>query len=123
MKTCLCMAMMWIGAGAVGMPDGRWCSTRAREAIHDRGKITAPYPVRFAVAQQRSVFHYWTKHHGFFGVWGFRSILFFNHFLRYTFAALSGLRHSPGSAQNDVRKKVSGACLRELLSGSVPNKG
>ena len=93
------------------------------EAIHDRGKITAPYPVRFAVAQQRSVIHYWTKHHGFFGVWGFRSILFFNHFLRYTLAALSGLRHSPGSAQDEVRKKVSGACLRELLTRSVPNKG
>jgi GT2 family glycosyltransferase len=92
------------------------------EAIHDRGKITAPYPVRFAVAQQRSVIHYWTKHHGFFGAWGFRGILFFNHFLRYTFAAL-GLRHSQGSAQNEVRKKVSGACLRELLSGSFPNKG
>jgi GT2 family glycosyltransferase len=93
------------------------------EAIHDRGKITAPYPVRFAVAQQRSVIHYWTKHHGFLGAWGFRGILFFNHSLRYTFAALSGLLHPQGSAQNEVRKKVSGACLRELLSGSVPNKG
>lgn len=93
------------------------------QAIHDRGKITAPYPVRFAVAQQRSVIHYWTKHHGFFGALGFRSILFFNHFLRYTFATLSGLRPSQRSAQNEVRKKVSGACLRELLSGSVPDKG
>src|SRR5215469_12267079 len=34
-------------------------------AIHDRGKITAPYPVRFAVAQQRSVLYYWHRHHGF----------------------------------------------------------
>ena len=47
------------------------------QAIHDRGKITAPYPVRFAVAQQRSVLYYWSKHHGFFGLLGIRSIFFF----------------------------------------------
>ena len=92
------------------------------QAIHDRGKITAPYPVRFAVAQQRSVLHYWTKHHSFWGVLGIRSIMVFHHLLRYTFAGLSGLAHSQGRAQSDVRKQVSGACLRELLSGSVPSK-
>jgi GT2 family glycosyltransferase len=92
------------------------------QAIHDRGKITAPYPVRFAVAQQRSVIHYWTKHHGFFGVLGIRSIMLFRHLLRYAFAALSDLGHSQGRAQSDVSKRVSGACLRELLFGSVPNK-
>jgi len=92
------------------------------QAIHDRGKITAPYPVRFAVAQERSVLHYWTKHHGFWGVLGIRSIMLFHHALRYTFAALSGLFDSGGGAPSDVRKQVSGACLRELVSGSVPNK-
>src|ERR1700691_1696424 len=35
-------------------------------AIHDRGKTTAPYPVRFALAQQRSVLYYWSKYHGLF---------------------------------------------------------
>ncbi|MGB9505291.1 MAG: glycosyltransferase family 2 protein, partial [Candidatus Acidiferrum sp.] len=49
------------------------------EAIHDRGKITAPYPVRFAVAQQKSVLHYWRKHHGFWGETGIRSIIFSHH--------------------------------------------
>jgi GT2 family glycosyltransferase len=92
------------------------------QAIHDRGKITAPYPVRFAVAQQRSVLHYWKKHHSFLGVLGIRSIMLFHHMLRYTIAVLSGLARSQGSAQSDVRKQVSGACLRELLSGSVPQK-
>ena len=92
------------------------------QAIHDRGKITAPYPVRFAVAQQRSVLYYWTKYHGFWGVLGIRSIMFFHHLLRYTLAVLSGLAHSQERAQSDVRKQVSGACLRELLSGSVPQK-
>jgi hypothetical protein len=91
-------------------------------AIHDRGKITAPYPVRFALAQQRSVIHYWTKHHRFFGVLGIRSIMLFHHLVRYTFAVLSGLTHSPGSARSEVGKQVSGACLRELIFGSIPNK-
>jgi GT2 family glycosyltransferase len=92
------------------------------QAIHDRGKTTAPYPVRFAVAQQRSVLHYWTKHHSSLGVLGIRSIMLFHHLLRYTFAVLSGLSNSAKGAQSDVRKQVSGACLRELLSDSVPNK-
>jgi GT2 family glycosyltransferase len=92
------------------------------QAIHDRGKITAPYPVRFAVAQQRSVLHYWTKHHSVLGVLGIRSIMLFHHLLRYAVAVLSSLAHSRESAQSDVRKKVSGACLRDLLSGSVPSK-
>ncbi len=92
------------------------------QAIHDRGKTTAPYPVRFAVAQQRSVLHYWKKHHSVLGVLGIRSITFFRHLLRYTFAVLSGLRHFGKSAPSDVRKQVSGACLRELVSGSVPRQ-
>jgi GT2 family glycosyltransferase len=92
------------------------------QAIHDRGKITAPYPVRFAVAQQKSVLYYWSKHHSFFGVMGIRSIMLFHHVLRYTLAAVSSLRHSQRSAQNEVRKQVSGACLRELLSWNVPQK-
>jgi GT2 family glycosyltransferase len=91
-------------------------------AIHDRGKTTAPYPVRFALAQQRSVLYYWSKYHGFFGRLGIRSIMFFHHLMRYTVAALSGFVHPQGRAKNDVRKQVSGACLRELVFGSAPQK-
>jgi hypothetical protein len=47
--------------------------------------------------------------------------MLFRHLLRYTVAALSGLSHSGEGAQSDVRKQVSGACLRELLLGSAPN--
>ena len=113
--------------------DVDWCR-RARNAgwqvvfnpdaraIHDRGKTTAPFPVRFAIAQQRSVLHYWTKHHTFLGVLGIRSIMLFHHLLRYVIAVLSSLAHSRKGLQNEVRQKVSGACLRELLYGSVPNK-
>ena len=38
-------------------------------AIHDRGKTTAAFPVHFAVAQQRSVLLYWTKHHTSWACW------------------------------------------------------
>jgi hypothetical protein len=92
------------------------------QAIHDRGKITAPYPVRFAVAQQKSILYYWSKYHSIFGVLGIRSILLFHHLLRYTAAVLSGFGNSRRREQSDVRKQVSGACLRELLFGSIPQK-
>jgi GT2 family glycosyltransferase len=91
------------------------------QAIHHRGKITAPYPVRFAVAQQRSVLHYWSKHHTFWGVWGIRTIMLFHHLLRYWFAVASSLVRSNGGAERDIREQVSGACLRELFSESVPH--
>jgi len=90
------------------------------QAIHDRGKTTAPYPVRFAVAQQRSVIHYWKKHHSFLGVLGIRGIILFHHLLRYTVASLSILARSGRTAQKEVAKQVSGACLRELIFGRIP---
>jgi GT2 family glycosyltransferase len=91
-------------------------------AIHDRGKITAPYPVRFALAQQRSVLYYWFKHHGFWGVLGIRSIMLFHHVLRYSAAAVSELARRKKSGQNNVKKQVSGACLRALITGSLPHE-
>ena len=87
-------------------------------AIHDRGKITAPYPVRFALAQQRSILYYWSKYHGIFGRLGIRSIMVFRHFMRYMTAVLAGLVRSRIREQSEMRKQVSGACLRELLLGT-----
>ena len=91
------------------------------QAIHDRGKITAPYPVRFAVAQQRSILYYWRKHHGSWGVLGIRSIMISRHLVRYTVAVLANLARPKRSTQGIIKKQVSGACLRELLAGSVPS--
>jgi GT2 family glycosyltransferase len=89
------------------------------QAIHDRGKITAPYPVRFALAQQRSVLYYWYKHHGFWGVLGIRSIMLFHHVLRYSIASVLNFTRRGRHANGNVKKQVSGACLRELVSGST----
>jgi GT2 family glycosyltransferase len=91
-------------------------------AIHDRGKITAPYPVRFAVAQQRSVLYYWSKHHGFWGQLGVRMIMMFRHILRYTTATILNFIRGAGREAGDIKKQVSGACLRELVSGTAFRK-
>lgn len=90
-------------------------------AIHDRGKITAPYPVRFAVAQQKSVLTYWRKHHGFWGVMGIRSIIVFHHSMRYGFTKVTDLFRGKSTAR-DVRKQVSGACLRAMFSDNAKVK-
>ena len=111
--------------------DVDWCR-RARKAgwqvvffpgaraIHDRGKITAPYPVRFAVAQQRSILYYWHKHHGFWGQLGIRGIMLLHHLARYAFAMIACVLR-PKRDADDVRKQVSSACLRAMLSESVPH--
>jgi len=89
------------------------------QAIHYRGKSAAPYPIRFAVAQQRSVLYYWSKHHNSLGVLGIRSIMVLHHLLRYSFAVASGLVHRDQGAGSTRRRQVSGACLRQLLFGNV----
>ena len=88
------------------------------KAIHDRGKTTAPYPVRFAVAQQKSVLRYWRKHHGFWGETGIRTIMFSRHSARYAASVVVGLARGKEMPEAEVKKQVSGACLRELFSGT-----
>ncbi len=90
------------------------------EVIHHRGTSSSADPVRFAVEQQRSVLHYWSKHRGLCGRMGIQSILFFHHGLRYLFSVASGLIRSSKTAQNALGAQVSRACLRALLSRSVP---
>jgi GT2 family glycosyltransferase len=92
------------------------------QAIHDPGKTTKKYPAHFAVAQQRSILRYWSKHHSFLGVFGIRCIMLLHHMLRYSAATVAKLIRSGGAAQSDLRKAVSGACLRQLLYGAVPKK-
>jgi len=88
------------------------------EAIHHRGTSSASQPIWSAVAQQRSIIHYWSKHHGVLGLLGIKSILFSRHVLRYLFGAVS---RSKGSDIGD-RLRVSSACLQALLSESAPRK-
>jgi len=52
---------------------------------------------------------------------GIRSIIFCRHLIRYAFTVVVGVASAKPNAEGDVRKQVSGACLRELFSGGVPN--
>jgi GT2 family glycosyltransferase len=92
------------------------------EAIHDRGAASAANPVGCAVVQQQSVLRYWFKHHGSPGLFGIRSILLCHHVLRYVFAFVSRLGRSRGHTQSEMRKQMSIACMRVLLSGSAARK-
>jgi GT2 family glycosyltransferase len=89
------------------------------QVIHDRGKITAPYPVRFAVAQQRSILYYWAKHHGRLRLLGIRNVLFCHHLMRYLFGVLSRLVPLHRWQPNDDRRRITKACLRALVSEGV----
>jgi GT2 family glycosyltransferase/GNAT superfamily N-acetyltransferase len=90
------------------------------EAIHYRGGSSGIQPVRCAVVQQQSILHYWSKHHGRFGLLGIKSILVFHHTLRCLFSVATQLFRSSKSAGTDVRIQASKACLHDLLSGAVP---
>src|SRR5262249_21163428 len=92
------------------------------KAIHDRGKITAPYPVRFAVAQQRSVLYYWRKHHGFLGFMGIQAITLLRHLSRYVVAVLANMCRSNPKVADDMQKQVSGACLHAIFSDRIPQE-
>jgi GT2 family glycosyltransferase len=89
------------------------------EAIHARGGASAADPVTSAVTQQRSILYYWSKHHGWFGLVGIKSILIFHHLLRYLFGVASRIFCSSKNAQKDVRAQVRIACLKALISRSA----
>ena len=92
------------------------------QAIHYRGASSSNEPVRFAVLQQRSVLHYWYKHHGMPGLLGIRSLLFCHHALRCVYDMLSRCVRSPRSAPDAGGLQVSVACLQALLSARSPYK-
>jgi hypothetical protein len=70
------------------------------------------------VAQQKSVLHYWSKHHGVFGRIGIGSIILFHHLLRYCLAVVSSFANSRRREIDNVRKQVSAACLRAMFSAT-----
>lgn len=83
------------------------------EAIHYRGGSSSTQPVRCAVEQQRSIVHYWSKHHGQFGLLGIKSVLVFHHALRYLFGVATLFCRS--SKEDDLRIQISAACLKALF--------
>jgi hypothetical protein len=88
----------------------------AAEAIHYRGGSSGSQVVRLAVAQQNSVFHYWSKHRGMLALCGIKSILFCHHAIRYVVGILPTIFQVSRSLKSDSRVRASSACLRALMS-------
>ncbi len=88
----------------------------AAQAIHYRGGSSKTQPVLLAVAQQSSVFHYWSKHKGALDLLGIKSIFFFRHAVRYLFGQVSHFFLSE-RARAEARMRESSACLQALLQG------
>jgi GT2 family glycosyltransferase len=90
------------------------------EAVHHRGGSSAAQPIRCAVAQQKSILHYWSKHQSTWATLGIRSISVCHHVLRYMFGMVSPFLCASKSAQNSLRVQASKACLQALFSPSLP---
>ncbi len=93
------------------------------QAIHYRGRSSAKDPVRFEIAQQRSLLQYWHKHHGLLGLLEIRGVLVCHHALRCLYGLLSRCFRSSGTSRDAGGLVVSISCLRALFSSGFPNKG
>jgi GT2 family glycosyltransferase len=93
------------------------------EAIHHRGRSSAAHPVRAAVTQQRSVLHYWDKHHGAAARRAIRSVFFCRYAIRYVVGICGMKLRIPGERQGHYRIEVSKACVSALLSGMDQHGG
>jgi GT2 family glycosyltransferase len=100
--------------------DARWriVFLPAAQAIHFRGGSSGKHGVSLAVAQQSSVFRYWSKHKGAAEVLGIKSILFCHHAIRYLLATAVQFFLPSNTLRADVRACTSSACLRAQLFGS-----
>jgi GT2 family glycosyltransferase len=106
-----CRRLWKAGWKAVFVPTG--------VAIHYRGGSSGSQPVRLAVAQQNSIFHYWRKHHGPLGLLAIQSIFLLRYGFRYLFGVVSRLFRKSRDVESTVRMSVSAACLKALLSRST----
>jgi GT2 family glycosyltransferase len=92
------------------------------QAVHYREGSSANDPARFAVAQQRAVLHYWSKHRGRFGCLGIRAILFSRQLSRYLFG-IAARCLGCSTTKNNTRIAVRGACVRALMFGAGHRAG
>lgn len=85
-------------------------------AIHHRGRSSAAQPVRAAVTQQRSVLHYWDKHHGATARLAIRGLYFCRYAIRYAAGLCAVMFRMDAEKHGGRRIEVSKACVSALLS-------
>jgi hypothetical protein len=91
------------------------------QAIHYRGVSTVKKdPIRFSITQQQSVLRFWGKHHGPWGRFSIRLLIFAGTFVRLLATSVSYLMRPGSRAESRIKLSVSQACLRNLLFGTRP---
>ena len=88
------------------------------QAIHYVGASSKKDPVRFAVAQQRSVLRYWNKHHTMAGRFGIFWLTFAHLATRWAAAAVGQAIQPTRREEREARLRVIRSCLRALFVDS-----
>jgi|SRR5208282_2790766 len=90
-------------------------------AIHYGGGSSAKKDVVWVeMTQQRSLLHYWSKHHGKFGQFGIRAILILHRLVRWGSALAKRVMRPSCRRKSKNRMQLNWACLQDLFAGSSP---
>jgi GT2 family glycosyltransferase len=85
------------------------------EAIHYGGASSANSPLRFSVAQEKSLFQYWAKHHGTISRFALFCIIILQHTLRIISESLLYVFKPTTRARNQLQLQKHFSCLRSLF--------
>jgi len=85
------------------------------EAIHYGGASSANSPLRFSVAQEKSLFQYWAKHHGTISRFALFCIIILQHTLRIISESLLYVFKPTTRAKNQLQLQKHFSCLRSLF--------
>ena len=92
------------------------------QAIHYRGGSSIKQdPIWVALTQQRSILHYWKKHHGAAARIGIRCVMFLHKLIRLTGASITSARWLNSAQRTDCRTRIRvfSACLKDFFSNQV----
>lgn len=86
------------------------------QAIHYRGGSSIKQdPVWVALTQQRSILHYWEKHHGGAGRLGISCVMFLHKIIRLTGASITRGHNPAQRTECRTRMRVLIACLKDFF--------
>ena len=92
------------------------------QAIHYRGGSSAKKDeVWLALTQQRSVLHYWKKHHGLAANLAIRCLITLHRIIRWAAAGPLSLLAATARGDRRGRGRVARACLRDLFASGPEN--
>jgi hypothetical protein len=102
----------WQAGWRVGFSPGA-------QAIHYRGGSSSKQdPVWVALTQQRSMLHYWEKHHGVVGRLGISCVMVLHKLIRLTRASITRWLYPTQRSRCETEMRVLAICLKAFFSGS-----